>query len=103
MRPNRTLSCDVDKRRRVNPSLLLELRWYLIIRSSMATPRKIGAVLPQELVGALRAAVAREGDRAIARKLGIARPTILRALAGLRIMPGNIALIRERLTEARAS
>lgn len=68
-------------------------------RSTMATgtARRIGSSLPRELRIPLRRAVEREGDRAVARRLGLSRSTITRAMAGLRIMPGSIALLRERL------
>jgi hypothetical protein len=69
----------------------------------MATARIIGSMLPRELRIPLKKAVDAEGDRAVARRLGISRPTITRALAGLRVMPGTLALLRERLRGARAS
>ena len=74
-------------------------------RSTMATgtTRLIGSSLPRELRVPLKRAVEREGDRAVARRLGLSRSTITRAMAGLRIMPGTIALLRERLSGARAS
>lgn len=72
-------------------------------RSTMATVRVVGMSLPRELRGPLKRAVDREGDRAVARRLGLSRSTITRAMAGLRIMPGTIALLRERLSGARAS
>jgi len=73
-------------------------------RSTMATTvRIVGSSLPRELRIPLKRAVEREGDRAVARRLGLSRATITRAMAGLRIMPGSIALLRERLSGARAS
>jgi hypothetical protein len=74
-------------------------------RSTMATDtvRRIGSSLPRELMIALKKAVERDGDRAVALRLGLSRATITRAMAGLRIMPGSIALLRERLSGARAS
>jgi hypothetical protein len=72
-------------------------------RSTMATIRVVGSSLPRELRIPLKRAVEREGDRAVARRLGLSRATITRAMAGLRIMPGTIALLRERLSGARAS
>lgn len=74
-------------------------------RSTMATgtTRRIGSSLPRELRSPLKRAVEKEGDRAVARRLGLSRSTITRAMAGLRIMPGSIALLRERLSGARGS
>lgn len=67
------------------------------------TMRVVGLSLPRDLRIPLKKAVDREGDRAVARRLGLSRSTITRAMAGLRIMPGSIALLRERLSGARAS
>lgn len=79
-------------------------QWLIDSRPTMATNmRVIGSSLPRELRIPLKRAVDREGDRAVARRLGLSRSTITRAMAGLRIMPGSIALLRERLCGARAS
>lgn len=76
--------------------------WVADSRPTMAkgTARVIGSSLPRELRAPLKRAVDREGDRAVARRLGLSRSTISRAMAGLRIMPGSIALLRERLSGA---
>lgn len=64
------------------------------------TARVIGSSLPRELRAPLKRAVEKEGDRAVARRCGLSHTTISRAMAGLRIMPGSIALLRERLSGA---
>ncbi len=69
----------------------------------MAIERVVGASVPGELILLLQEALEREGERALAKRLGISRPTISRAIAGQRVMPGTIALFRERLVGARAS
>lgn len=73
------------------------------IRQSMAIERIVGAAVPTELILLLQEALQAEGERALAKRLGISRPTISRAIAGMRVMPGTIALFRERLVGARAS
>jgi hypothetical protein len=73
------------------------------IRQTMAIERIVGAAVPTELILLLQEALQLEGERALAKRLGISRPTITRAIAGLRVMPGTVALFRERLVGARAS
>ncbi len=68
----------------------------------MGITRVVGVELPADLIGPLRSALEREGECALAKRLGISRATIMRALAGFRLMPGSIALLRQELG-ARAS
>jgi hypothetical protein len=53
--------------------------------------------LLDEEQGRLRALIEQLGERATCQALGIPRATLARALAGLRVRRGSVALLRARL------
>ena len=63
--------------------------------------RKIpGDPLPKVDLRRLRGALDRLGEHALVQAMACDRQTVLRALAGLAVLPGTAALIRERLASA---
>ena len=59
----------------------------------------IGSPLPPDLLTRLRAVVERIGERRVARAVGLTATTIARALAGLALQRGSVALIEAGLAE----
>lgn len=64
-----------------------------------ATPPR-GAPLPPKIRVQLAAAVRDRSERQVARGCGCSRPALARALAGLPIYPGTVALIERYLEKA---
>jgi hypothetical protein len=56
-----------------------------------------GEIPPDDLVVAVRLAVAADGEKATSKRLGIGRSTVSRLRGGLPCRAGTIALARQRL------
>ncbi|MCY1077405.1 hypothetical protein [Archangium lansingense] len=64
-----------------------------------AERRRGSAPLSDDLRSALRAMVARLGENEARRRIGLSRGALARALAGLGVYPGSVALVRAALAE----
>jgi hypothetical protein len=68
------------------------------MRPRIQTRRPRGHALPPELHARLADLVAREGETAAQARLDLSRSALYRALAGLAVLPGTLALIRAGLS-----
>jgi len=59
-----------------------------------SAPRTTGAPLPDDLRAALAAYVAVHGEAATANRAGLARATLARAMAGMNVHRGTVAVVQ---------
>jgi hypothetical protein len=66
-------------------------------------PMSHGIELPEGRRETLRTLVGRLGETAVVKAVGVARPTLIRCMAGMPVHKGTVAMVSAALDEIRAT